>query len=87
MLGEDGGQHGRDGALLSLGQAGDGIELLFGARDRPAPGAALHGGGSDYADFAQSYDPINSFYQSSAGGSYTVQRMDKNKGRAPTAQR
>lgn len=32
--------------------------------------------GTSYADFAQNYDPINSFSQGSAGGSYTVQRGD-----------
>lgn len=33
-----------------------------------------------YADFAQSYDPINSFYQGSAGGSYTVRAGDTLQG-------
>ncbi|MGQ7829974.1 LysM peptidoglycan-binding domain-containing protein [Altererythrobacter sp. Z27] len=33
-----------------------------------------------YADFAQSYDPINSYYQGSAGGSYTVQAGDTLQG-------
>ncbi len=32
--------------------------------------------GGSYADFAQNYDPINSFSQGSAGGSYAVQRGD-----------
>lgn len=32
--------------------------------------------GASYADFAQNYDPINSFSQGSAGGSYSVQRGD-----------
>ena len=32
--------------------------------------------GSSHADFAQSYDPINSFSQGSAGGSYTAQQGD-----------
>ncbi len=36
--------------------------------------------GSSYADFAQNYDPINSFYQGSSGGSYTVQKGDTLQG-------
>ncbi len=36
--------------------------------------------GFSYADFAQNYDPINSYYQGSAGGSYTVQQGDTLQG-------
>gem|GEM_PF-5090805 len=31
---------------------------------------------SSYSDMAQSYDPINSYSQGSAGGSYTVRTGD-----------
>lgn len=36
--------------------------------------------GASYADFAQNYDPINSYYQGSAGGSYRVQQGDTLQG-------
>jgi YD repeat-containing protein len=32
--------------------------------------------GTTYADFAQNYDPINSYYQGAAGGTYRVQAGD-----------
>ncbi len=42
------------------------------------PGAFRNGAtyGASYADFANSYDPINSYSQGSAGGTYTVQAGD-----------
>lgn len=42
------------------------------------PGTFRNGStyGASYADFAQSYDPINSYAQGAAGGSYTVQTGD-----------
>jgi trimeric autotransporter adhesin len=36
--------------------------------------------GTGYADFAQNYDPINSFYQGAAGGSYRVNQGDTLQG-------
>jgi len=45
MLGDHGLQKPGDDLLLGAWQLGDGIELLLEARDRPAPGATLHGGG------------------------------------------
>lgn len=44
MLREDGIEHVADELLARLGQTRDGIELLFEARDRPAPGAARRRG-------------------------------------------
>jgi YD repeat-containing protein len=43
-----------------------------------SPGAFRNGAtyGASYADFASSYDPINSYSQGSAGGSYTVRTGD-----------
>ncbi|WEJ98137.1 MAG: polymorphic toxin-type HINT domain-containing protein [Candidatus Sphingomonas phytovorans] len=45
----------------------------------PSSPGAFRGGynyGVSYADFANSYDPINSYSQGSAGGSYTVRAGD-----------
>ena len=43
---QDGIEHVGDEPLPRLGQAADGIELLFEAGDWPAPGAARRGGGN-----------------------------------------
>ncbi|WP_432199761.1 polymorphic toxin-type HINT domain-containing protein [Erythrobacter sp. W53] len=42
------------------------------------PGVFRNGAtiGSSYADFAQSYDPLNSYSQGAGGGSYTVNKGD-----------
>ncbi len=46
------------------------------------PGAFRNGAtyGASYADFANSYDPINSYSQGSSGGSYTVRAGDTLQG-------
>ncbi|MBN8811110.1 MULTISPECIES: GH-E family nuclease [unclassified Sphingomonas] len=46
------------------------------------PGAFRNGAsyGSSYAEFANSYDPINSYSQGSSGGSYTVRAGDTLQG-------
>jgi hypothetical protein len=44
VLGEDGGEQRGNRALLGLGQAGDGIELLFKPGGRAALGAARRDG-------------------------------------------
>ena len=47
--GEHGVEEGGDDLLLGLGQAGDGVELLFEPRCRTAPGAPLGSGRSGIA--------------------------------------
>ncbi|WP_298303583.1 glycohydrolase toxin TNT-related protein [uncultured Erythrobacter sp.] len=54
------------------------IQERTAAQSSAPPGVFRNGAtiGSSYADFAQSYDPLNSYSQGAGGGSYTVNKGD-----------